>query len=206
MNYITMSDVRMYNLLNTETTIFLVRHNLATLLLSSYPPSPTPSLFPPPPLPSLHPLSLPSTPSLPSPSLHTTEGILPSRGEHGNKADTTYSLMYSKIYGVPPHLFLSFILQLVLLTTHKTFNRSERALLPHFHFCAKNQGSLGMRLTLLSPSSSSFHVVSNLGFPLQILSCSFGEKLLFLFPPKLRDKIRNGKPGFEATFHVPHRL
>ena len=36
-------------------------------------------------------------------------------------------------------------------------------------------------------------VASNPGFPFRILSRSFGEK-----SPKLQDKIRNGKPGFEA--------
>ena len=38
-------------------------------------------------------------------------------------------------------------------------------------------------------------LASNPGFPFRILSCSFGEKL----EVKLRDKIRNGKPGFEVS-------
>ena len=38
-----------------------------------------------------------------------TTTVLPSRGEYGNKANTTYSLMYSEVYGVPPELFLSLI-------------------------------------------------------------------------------------------------
>ena len=36
-------------------------------------------------------------------------------------------------------------------------------------------------------------VVSNPGFPFRILSRSFGDKF-----QKLRDKIRNGKPGFKV--------
>ena len=38
-------------------------------------------------------------------------------------------------------------------------------------------------------------LASNPGFPFQILSRNFGEKL--------RDKIRNGKPGFEASPTLP---
>ena len=41
-------------------------------------------------------------------------------------------------------------------------------------------------------------IASNPGFPFRILPRSFGEKLNF--SPKLRDKIRNRKPGFEASF------
>ena len=45
-------------------------------------------------------------------------------------------------------------------------------------------------------------LASNPGFPFRILSRSFGEKIGF--SPKLRDKIRNGKPGFEArSGHAP---
>jgi len=39
----------------------------------------------------------------------------------------------------------------------------------------------------------SFYLASNPGSPFRILSRSFGEKL--------RDKIRNGEPGFEVSFY-----
>ena len=44
---------------------------------------------------------------------------------------------------------------------------------------------------------SALSVASNPGFPFRILSRSFGEKSED-FSPKLQDKIRNRKPGFEA--------
>ena len=51
----------------------------------------------------------------------------------------------------------------------------------------------------------SLQLALNPGFPFQILSCSFGEKseVNSDFSPKLQDKIRNGKPGFEATLQPP---
>ena len=45
---------------------------------------------------------------------------------------------------------------------------------------------------------SSLFLTSNPDFLFQILSCSFEN-----FSPKLQDKIRNGKPGFEASM-FPH--
>ena len=39
------------------------------------------------------------------------------------------------------------------------------------------------------------NIASNPGFPFRILSRSF-------FSPKLRDKIQNGKPGFEAIPNI----
>ena len=43
-------------------------------------------------------------------------------------------------------------------------------------------------------------LASNPGSLFRILSRSFGEKSDF--SPKLRDKIRNGEPGFEAMIHL----
>ena len=43
-----------------------------------------------------------------------------------------------------------------------------------------------------------YHIASNPGFPYRILSRSFTSD----FSPKLRDRIRNGKPGFEASYHM----